>query len=87
MQCIIAVDDIIGSGESAVREVTKLAGEANGNPKIKNVPWFYIAVCGFDDSTRLLEETISQLNFRMEVIVCDSLMRPTRLSRTNQPSS
>src|SRR4051794_22553701 len=56
VQYIIAVDDIIGSGESVIREVRRLAAEADSIPNIKNVKWFYISVCGFDDSTRLLEE-------------------------------
>ena len=73
VQCIIAVDDIIGSGASAIRELRKLAQEAESKPNIKKVPWFYVNVCGFDDSTRLLEQTISQLNFPMQVFVCDPM--------------
>jgi hypothetical protein len=73
VRCVVSVDDIIGSGESAIGGVKMLADEAESNPNIRSVPWFYVAVCGFGNGTQLVEKTIAELDFPMEVFVCDPL--------------
>ena len=78
VQCVVAVDDIIGSGESAATEVRKLAIEAESSPQLKEIPWFYIAVCGFVQAVKLVERSIAECGLPIDVFVCDSLTATDR---------
>jgi len=73
MQCIIAVDDIIGSGFSASGEVRELAVCAEKNPNITSLPWFNITICGFEEGIQNVQHTASDCGFPLEVLACDIL--------------
>ena len=78
VQCVVVVDDIIGSGESAATEVRKLAIEAESSPQLKEISWFYIVICGFVEAVKLLERSIAECGLPIEVSVCDSLTATDR---------
>jgi len=73
VQCIVAVDDIIGSGSSASEELRELAASVNQNPNITNLRWFYVTVCGFEEGIRAVEDTAAKSAFPLEICVCDIL--------------
>ena len=78
VQCIVAVDDIIGSGSSASEELRQLAASVNQNPNITKFKWFYLTICGFVEGIKGVEDAAYNYTFPLEVCVCDVLSSEDR---------
>ena len=78
LQCVVIVDDFIGSGESAAGEFRRMFDAAVSIPTLRNVKWIYITICGFDKGIAEVEKEIGSKELPIEVYVCDPLTEKDR---------
>lgn len=78
LQCVVIVDDFIGSGESAASELRRMFDDAVSIPMFRKVKWIYITVCGFEKGIAKVEKEIAGRELSIEVHVCDPLTEKDR---------
>ena len=70
---IVIVDDIVGTGATAVESLTELDKNVGKALRVSGVPVFLIAVCGFQDAVEKVEGHLKQQGIPIELHVCDIL--------------
>lgn len=73
IKAMVFVDDIIGSGTSAVQNLDELNEKCGELLRAKQVKVFIAAICGLHTGIKKLEYAIEKVPFDAEVIVSDSL--------------
>jgi len=70
---IVALDDIFGTGQSAVDGLTELDREAGDLIRRTKIPVFAIAICGFQTAVEDIESKLETLQFEGSTYVLQSL--------------
>jgi AAA+ ATPase superfamily predicted ATPase len=78
VQCVVIVDDFIGSGESATDGLNRIFNEKAGISAYRKAKWIYITVCGFEKGIAEVEKEIQHRELPVEVHVCDILTEKDR---------
>lgn len=73
IQCLVFVDDFIGTGGSACQYFEELANECGELLRNPNLIVFFISVSGFHEAKIRLETKLYELNFNVKVHICDPL--------------
>ena len=75
VQCLVFVDDFVGSGHSATDYLQTFLNECEDLVKAKAIRVFFVAVCGFESGMRYIEEHLRSDITQVNVHFCDSFDR------------
>ncbi|MEX0802990.1 MAG: AAA family ATPase [Candidatus Binatia bacterium] len=75
---IVIADDIIGTGDSAIEALKELDKHVGDLVRAKGYPIIVIAVCGFDDARKKVEEAVKLIDLPVKLHVCDILYESDR---------
>lgn len=70
---IVIVDDIIGTGESAIDSLKEMDKHVGDLLRASDRRVFLMAVCGFDDARKKVEDFVKSIRLPVEIHVCDVL--------------
>lgn len=73
VKTLVFLDDFIGSGKSLEKQLRKLLEDHGDVLRKQNLNLFYIAVAGFQQGQKMIEEYVSELQLPLKIHVCDSL--------------
>jgi hypothetical protein len=73
LQGLVFVDDLVGSGHSATDYLQAFLDECGEAVKEKSIRVFFVAVCGYDNGMRYIEEHLKSDIVRINVHFCDPL--------------
>lgn len=75
IEAIVFVDDIIGSGLTAITHFDNLNSKHGALLKEKQIKVFVTAICGLDTGVEKVREAIKKAPFAVEVVVSDDLAK------------
>jgi hypothetical protein len=78
LQCMVFVDDFIGSGNSASEHFRDFAATYGASIENAKLALFFIVVCGFEEGQKKLDATLKEINLGVHVRVCDILSESHR---------
>lgn len=73
LQAIVLIDDFIGTGKSAQEYLKQLVEESGHVLKKANLKIYFIAVAGFQESQKSIENTIADYSLPIDIHICDPL--------------
>jgi len=73
LQCVVFVDDFLGTGNSASAHFRDLATTHGPAIEKAKLTLFFIAICGFAAGQMRLDATLSELNLIVRAQICDIL--------------
>lgn len=76
VKAVVCVDDFVGTGRTASDHLEAMAERLSAGAR--EVPWFYIAVCGFDSGRVAIERAVGKLDIEVEVRLVDPLSESAR---------